>query len=148
LSLLAIEALAVDRYIGTRETEGAHPHTIHKELVVLRGILKVAKRAKAYPHDIAAVMPIGFSPKYEPRTRHLSWDELDRLLTELSPHRAAHVALVVDVGARLSEAKKLRRVDVDLAKGFVTIRGTKTDGAARTIPVPGIFRPLLERALR
>jgi integrase len=146
--LVYIEASSVDRYIGAREEENAHAHTIHKELVVLRGILKVAKRTKAYPHDIAAVMPVGFSPRYVPRTRHLTWDELYRLLDQLPRSRAAQVALVVALGPRLSEAKKLRRSDIDLKKRCVTIRGTKTEGAARTIPVPDIFLPLLDRALR
>src|SRR5262249_52465501 len=107
-----------------------------------------AKRAGAYPHDLGSVMPIGYSSQYEPRTRHLSWEELGALLGELEPKRAAHVALIVALGPRLSEGMKIHRSDVDMAGGFVTIHGTTTEGADRVIPIPSIFRPLLERALR
>jgi hypothetical protein len=42
--LASVDARAVDRYIETRLAEGAARYTIQKELVTLRGTLKVAKR--------------------------------------------------------------------------------------------------------
>jgi hypothetical protein len=39
-----VTAQLVDRYIDQRFEEGAVANTVHKELTVLRGTLKVAKR--------------------------------------------------------------------------------------------------------
>ena len=41
--------------------------TIHKELVALRQVLKRARRRGEFRKDPGEVLPVGFSPKYEPR---------------------------------------------------------------------------------
>jgi len=147
--LIDIDAARVNEFTARRKAEGASQHTIKKELVALRGMLKVAKREhNAYPLDLGAVMPINFSAGYVPRKRALTWVELSKLLKRLPPKRAAHVALVVGLGPRRSESYKIRRSDVDLHSGFAKIPGTKTKGSDRYIPIPSIFRHLVEQALR
>jgi hypothetical protein len=59
--LASVDARAVDRYIETRLAEGAARNTIQKELVALRGTLKVAKRRGEFAGDIPAIMPNGFN---------------------------------------------------------------------------------------
>ncbi len=145
-ALATITASRVDWYIGKRESEGASKHTIHKELVTLRGILKIAKRRNEFPHDISGVMPVGYSAEYEPRTAFLTREQLEKLLGELGPHRAAQVAYAVATGARRGELFRARRSDVE--GGFAALRGTKTKKSARTIPIVDLFSDLLERALR
>jgi hypothetical protein len=49
-------ARAVERYIAARLAEGAHPHSVHKELVVLRGALAAA-RGRGLFHGPADVVP-------------------------------------------------------------------------------------------
>ncbi len=146
--LARVDAREVDRFIETRLAEGASRNTIHKELTVLRGTLKLAKRRGEYPSDIAQVMPDGFSPEYRPRTRFLTATGAQQLFAELPADRSACVAFVLATGARWSEAVAARFEDVDQARGLVFLRGTKTEAARRVVPVVGAAVPLLDHALR
>ncbi|MDX2053800.1 MAG: site-specific integrase [Polyangiaceae bacterium] len=147
-SLAKVDARAVDRFIETRLGEGASRNTVHKELTVLRATLKVAKRRGEFPRDIDAVMPDGFSAAYTPRTRFLTALDAQKLFAELSPDRAALVAFILATGARWGEAVAARFEDVDQARGLVFLRGTKTEGSLRTVPIVGAGVPLLDHALR
>ncbi len=151
--LEGLDAAAVDGYVSARRKAWARAprgeapgrriteHTIHKELVTLRAALKLAKRAGEFAGDLAAIMPVGFGQGYTPRSRALARAELPRLLAALEPDLAALVAFIVGTSARLSEALAARRED--LAGGAVRLRGTKTAGAARTVPVVGAARALV-----
>jgi len=146
--LAQVNAQAVDRFIDQRLQEGAAANTVHKELTVLRGTLKVAKRRGEYTRDIAEVMPSGFSKDYQPRERFLSGPELQALLAELTADRAARVAFIVATGARWGESVRARREDIDVGKGFVALRGTKTKNARRVVPIVGAGVDLIDHALR
>jgi len=143
--LVSVTADACDRYLAARAGEGAGPSTIAKELGVLGQALRLAKRRGRYPHDVSTVLPTGYSAGYVPKTRWLTEEQVTRLLAELQPHRARHVAYLAATGARWGESARARREDV--SGGLVTLRGTKTALSARTVEVPAYARPLLERAL-
>lgn len=143
--LASVDAETCDRYLATRAGEGASPSTIAKELGVLGQALRLAKRRGRYPHDVSTVLPTGYSAGYVPKTRWLTEEQVTRLLAELAPHRARHVAFLAATGARWGESTRARREDV--SGGLVTLRGTKTALAPRTLEVPAYARPLLERAL-
>lgn len=146
--LALVDARAIDRFIEARLEEGASRNTVHKELTVIRATLKVAKRRGEYTRDIDAVMPDGFSANYKPRTRFLTAAEAHKLFADLPADRAACVAFILATGARWSEAVSARREDVEADRGLVFLRGTKTDGSLRTVPVVGAGVPLLEHSLR
>ncbi len=146
--LAGIDARAVDAFIDQRMDEGAARNTIQKELTTLRGALKIAKRRGEYTRDLDAVMPDGFSSGYKPRERFLGQAECQALLAELAPDRAARVAFIIATGARWGESERAMRADVNLVRGVVFLRGTKTAGAARAVPVVGVAHPLLEHAMR
>jgi len=150
-----IDAKAIDRFTAQRLEEGAHRNTVAKELGVLRVALKLARRRGEYPHDPAAVMPVGWSAEYTPRTRALSPEEARVLLGDLlgeveqrrgtMANRAGMVAFIIATSARWSEAERARREDV--GEGYVALRGTKTVGAARVVPVLPTTAPLLAIAM-
>lgn len=75
-------------------------------------------------------------------------ENLAKLLNHVRKRHAAHIAFAVATGARLGECYRARRSDVDLRAGTVTLRGTKTAAAKRTIPVSKFMRPLLQFALK
>lgn len=142
-----IDASVIDDYIATRLREKAAHSTVHKELSVLRGTLKLARRRKEYPHALEEVMPLDFSPKYKPRTRALSMGEVAALLDELPAERAAVVAFICATGATYpSEVDPYRPGDV--RGSLVHLRGTKRDTRDRWVPVPSWARPWLRRALK
>jgi integrase len=146
--LAKVDARTVDRYIEARLEEGAARNTISKELTALRATLKVAKRRGEFPGDIDAVMPDGFSPDYKPKLRFLTPDEARALLAQLTPDKAARVAFIIGTGARWGESDRAKRGDIDLGRGLVFLRGTKTEGAARTVPLANVNHELVEHATR
>jgi integrase len=144
--LASVDARAVDRYIETRLAEGAARYTIQKELVALRGTLKVAKRRGEFSGDIPAIMPNGFDTGYKPRERFLNANEALCLLGELYADHAARVAFILATGARWSESDRALRSDIDWQQGCVRLRGTKTASAARVVPIVGSSHDLLQHA--
>lgn len=131
-----LTAAMVDHFIAMRTSEGAERTTIGKELTTLRVALKLAKRRGELVVDVDAIMPVGWAVGYKPRARVLRRAaDLQRLVNALLPDRAAHMAFMLATGARYAESIRARRSDIDLEGGMVRIRGTKTAGAAATIPL-------------
>lgn len=133
--LASVDASAVDRYIAQRREEKASQHTIAKELHQLEVTLKLAKRRGLYTADVEAVMPVQFSPKYEPKTRALSVAEVQLVLRSLDPDRAAWVALACGAGAELAALERAQRGDFDEKAGTVRVRGTKNARRDRVVPL-------------
>lgn len=158
--LAGLTAEVVDGYISRRRSEEAMPgkapvaaagrkkarpgrapryvseHTIHKELTTLRKALRLAQRRGLWRGAIEHVLPAGFSPEYKPRKRWLPVDELQRLLaTGLAADRAARIAFMAVTSARWAEGDAAQRDDVAPDRSWVRLRGTKTAGAARVVPI-------------
>jgi integrase len=122
---------------------------IAKELVTLRAALKLAKRAGVWRGELEAIFPPDFSPKYKPKKRALSREELYRLLGELTPDRAARVAFIVATSASWGETKRARREHVSEDRRTVFVDGTKRALRRRTVPIVFVEqRSLLEYAIK
>lgn len=143
--LARIDAAAIDCYVSERRAEGAVDATIYKEWSTLLGALKIAKRRGQFPGDIEALRPIGLSGKSTPKERFLTRPEFDKLIADLMDDdltqrrhsmkgRAAHIMFIVATGARWSESVRAKREDIDTRTGSVRLRGTKTEGSARSVP--------------
>lgn len=131
----------LEAYVDKREKEeGAHRHTIKKELITLRVALKVAREDGAYRGSFELLFP-EFSADYQPRTRALSKLEFDSLLGALPPGRRQAVALMGLTGARLGECARLTWNDVGAEHVF--LRGTKTKDATREVALLPVLRQLL-----
>lgn len=148
LPLQSIDARKLDDFISARIKEGASRNTLGKELTALRGLLKLAKRRKEFKLDLGEVLPEQWSTGYKPRERALTQREAEALLPELISDRGAHVAFLLATAARWSESLSARATDIDLQRGEVRIRGTKTERANRTIPVVDWAWPLLRHTMQ
>ena len=69
-------------YIAKRIREGAHTHSMHKELVVLRGALTSAESSDVFHGVIAKIVP-RFRAHYEPRETYHTPDQLSQLLDHI-----------------------------------------------------------------
>lgn len=152
--LSTISARVVDAYINKRLREAAEKNqtgvrsTVYKELVTLRGAMKLARRQGYACRPVEEVMPLDFSPKYKPKERALSEAEIASLLKTLDPHRAAVVAFILATGATYpSEVQNLRKGDVDQEKWMVRLRGTKRDTRDRKVPIVSFAREWLRQAV-
>lgn len=141
--LASVNPEAFDRFIAERRDDGVTDHTISKEIKCMITTLRFAKRAGRYGGDTDNMRPMGFSPGYVPRTRSLSIPELGRLLDALEPEGQVFVIMVVAFGLRRGEALKVQPGDLDLTTWELHVRGTKTEGALRDLPVLAPFRPLM-----
>lgn len=136
----------VDAYVEQRQSEKASNNTIGKELTALIQICKLARRAGEFVGDVAALKPVGFSIDYQPRERVLTRSELRTLLANLTPDRAAALALAVATGARHSELAKIDAPWVQERR--VIILGTKTEGSKRSVPTEAAWQePLMALAI-
>jgi len=138
--LVEIDVAAVEHYFETRRDrqEEGQPATgtLYKEWVALSRVLKGAKRRGRYTADTTVLRPEWVTPNYVPRETFLSWPQISALLAHLTGSPRAMTAFILGTGARWGEAERARAGDLDLAGGLVHLRGTKTAGSARTIPVP------------
>lgn len=133
--LMQVSYSSVDDYIEQRRLCKVTEGTIFKELVTLRSALVLAYKRGQWAGDTKKVLPVGFSPDYKARSRAPTKDEVDRLVKELGANHGAWISLIVATSARYSEAKSALREDIDLNSGYVHIRGTKTKGSFRVVPV-------------
>lgn len=146
-SMASITPRTVDVFVDKRRAEGAVNNTIGKELTAIHQLCKFAKRGGAYPGDIKALKPIGFSIDYTPGERVFSEDEIATLRAGLPAQNFAVVALFVTTSCRDSEASKIVPEHYDRARHLLHIPGTKTEGSKRTIPIVTPFRELFEATL-
>lgn len=158
-----INARNVERYIAQRQENKISQNTIHKELIALRTALKIAKTHGLWSGDVTRVMPVGEAPKYKPRERYLTPDELWKLMKELEPKKAIMVAWMVATSARWSEAVSTQAEDIFRMEGktpiaitdpdevdlngdaviYARLRGTKTEAAFRVVPLVAPWQRML-----
>jgi integrase len=130
-----VSALELDvetKYIAARKGE-VGSHTIHKELRVLRSLMRLGYRM-GYQKIDPKRFKVPYSAGYKPRKGWLSVGQFTALLDKLPANRKATVAFMAYSGARASEWRKLCREHVDL-DGWLVLPGEKTPDAWRKIPL-------------
>jgi integrase len=120
----------LEAYIGKRLSvakgdKHLSRYTVKREIKVLFQALKKAKIELDIRPELNA--------PYVPRKRWLTREEFDDLSHELDPVRWRWVCVAVYTGARLSEVEGLEWEDV--RDGMLHIRGTKTKGSDRWVPL-------------
>jgi len=121
-------------YIRERKAGGISNATVNRELDVIRGVLKKAKRWHLFADEI---LPL---PIRQMVGRALSHGEKD-LLLELAATRpdwenAAWAALLaLNTTMRGCEIKQLRWRDVDFSEKTLTVERSKTEAGERIIPL-------------
>ncbi len=149
LKLAAIDARLVDAYVeerlkdpGATRDSTLSRTTVRDELAALRQLLKLARRQGLYATHIEDVLPIGFEVNQRPRTDYVPFDRLWRLFGELPEHRRAHALFFCVTGGRNADSFRSRREDFDVSSSEwrIAVRGSKTSGSWRTIPVPEFLR--------
>jgi len=142
-----VGAEQVDEYAKIRLGEGAERTTIGKERTTLSGALHLAKRRKKFAGDVRSIMG-SWAVKYKPRKRFLSIGEIEQLLSELAPKRAAIVAFILATGATYpSELAKLTKADVNTKSWIVHVPGTKNTYRDSHVPIVEYARPWIQRSL-
>lgn len=142
----AITLDMVQGYIELRlsddETHGtAKPHTVSKELIVLRKALKHAHKRGVLP-----VMPAlpDFSPAYKPRETWLTEAQFAALQSELKPNRQRWTGLATLAGGSAGEVERVDWKETKLADGVLRMPGTKRETRDRWVPISPALYALLD----
>lgn len=125
----------VKAYAAKRMSEGAKGPTIKREL----GELLFGWRALGAPKLPAMPELAGTNSP----DRYLTAAELDRVLQHIPASRREHVLTYAYTGIRKSELYRITPEDVGAIT--VRVRGTKTEGAVRVVPMHDVIRPVLAR---
>jgi integrase len=122
LPLAAVDQAAVDRVRAKLLQSDASPATVRRGVITpIRAVLRHAHRRGWCD---APTFEIPKQP--EGRTLYLLPDQAERLIAAAAPHIQTLILLLLDTGARMSEASELEWRDVDLAGGRVIFWRTKT----------------------
>lgn len=133
-------------YVHTRTEEGAHVHTVAKEVkTLLQALRRAAKLGKFRPSvDLSALMPDELAGAYVPRDRWLDETAYRMLLAEFDPARTPHrrgddrreyIVAWCQTGLRESELYAIEARHVDAERRELHVPGTKTEQAARLVPL-------------
>ncbi len=121
-------------YIRERKTAGRSNATINRELDVIRGVLK---RAKRWHHFSEEIHPL---PVRQNIGRALTYEEKVKLLRRAGARPewqtvACAARLALNTTMRGCEIKQMRWRDVDMIERSLTIRKSKTEAGERVIPL-------------
>ena len=124
----------VRAYLRSRKAAGRSNATLNRELDIIRGVLK---RAKRWHHFSEEIRPL---PVRENIGRALTYEEKVRLLKRAAARpewqTAAWAArLALNTTMRGCEIKGLRWCDVDMIGRTLTVRRSKTEAGERVIPL-------------
>lgn len=142
-----IDARKLGEYIDARLVEGVKRITIRDELAFLRQLLKLARRHGIFALHVEDVMPLQFEVGHTPKKTWCRERDFPRLLRQLAPARAAHLAWIVATGSRWGESLRALREDVDFATYRVLVRGSKTSGSWAHVALPTRLRKWVRYAL-
>lgn len=150
-------AMTID-YMDKRLAEGAHRHTIQKEIRVLIQAMHCAKEKNLYAGDPSKLKPRALKKKknfYTPVTRWLSTEAqaqalIDQMSTGPQVHvdRKGHVGAYLSVGVRKEELYLILPEHVNLKARTAWVDGTKTDGSARTVHLNTTARAIFKEKLK
>lgn len=153
--MTSITHAVTTRYLRARIGEGAALHTIHKEIVQLGAAWRWQARLGRLPHVPLDLVPDELKGgAYKPRERWLTYEEHDALAKALDTSgreqeekRSDYVTMWCFSGVRRTELYDYQPGDYDPRARTWHVRGTKTDGADRTIAVTPEVHEILTRRL-
>lgn len=132
-------------YIDKRIGEGAARETVRKELCVFRRALNLARLRGFEAPEAKEILP-RFRTRYTPKKQWLSRSQFEALVSYLPKDRAFWVLCAVYLGARLGEIERLRWEDITSDFSAIHVRGTKTAGSDRHLPIhPRLLAELRQR---
>ena len=130
----SISVADVTDYIRQRKSAGISNATVNRELDIIRGVLKKAKRWHLFADEIKPL------PLRQHVGRALATQEKLRLLKVAGSRedwKTAYFAAVLALNTTMRgcEIKGLRWHDVDLMNRVITVRRSKTEAGERVIPL-------------
>ncbi|HKR13970.1 MAG TPA: site-specific integrase, partial [Pyrinomonadaceae bacterium] len=127
----------------TRYGRPRKPASVNRELAILSGVFRMAVDYEEITANPCA--KVDSLPENNQRTRHLSFEEEDRLFAKLTGEREylrPVVTVALYAGPRRGELLRLRWSTVDFGLNTITFKETKTN-KDRSVPMEPIVRTAL-----
>jgi integrase len=127
----------------TRHGRPRRPASVNRELAILSGIFRMAVDYEEISQN--PCRKVDSLPENNQRTRHLSFDEEDRLLAALTGDREylrTLLTVAIYAGPRRGELLKLRWSNVDFLLNAINFTETKTN-KDRSVPMEPTVREAL-----
>jgi integrase len=127
----------------TRYGRPRKPATVNRELAILSGIFRMAVDYEEITEN--PCRKVDSLPENNQRTRHLSFEEEDRLFAKLTgerEHLRPLVTVALYAGPRRGELLKLRWSNLDFGLDLINFTETKTN-RDRAVPMEPIVREAL-----
>lgn len=136
----------LEQYKKERREADMAPATVNLELGMLKAMLRKAQAwGKLTEHPGKEVKPL---KGVQGKTRFLSEEEEERLLSVCSPPLQHIVQVGLLTGFRRQELTSLRPEDVDFVRGTVSVAACYSkNGESRMLPIGPQLRAVLEEAL-
>ena len=122
--------------------QGKSPATCNRETEFLRAILNRAVRAGHLPKNPLAELKD--LPEDNERVRSLSYSEEDRLKAQMPDGSFDPVAVALETGLRRGKVFGMAWVDLDLERGWITVKDAKA-GSSRQVPMSDLAFEILFR---
>lgn len=145
LQLEDVRPPMVEDYKRRRILLGAKPSTVNKEIRLLRHMLRMAVRWGILGED--PLREVEMAPERDPDVwTYLRRDEAERLIQTINPTYRDLLEFLLFTGLRVGDALRLRWEDVDLDRGVLYVRGSRTkSGRPFGVPLHERARAVLER---
>ncbi len=123
----------IERYLSDSvESRGWGTGSCNRYLIMLKALF--SKAVEWGMLESSPAKPIEFLRGQEARTRFLTTDEIEKLLTAASNRFRPLLTLALHTGMRKGEIFRLRWQDIDFQTGLVTVNYSKS-GKRRSIPM-------------
>jgi site-specific recombinase XerD len=126
----SIDTKSIENYKSNRVGKGLKPATINRELTMVRFMLKKANDW----HYLDKIPKVSFLKLTKNPIKFLSIIEIERLLEHSSVWLKPILIVLRNTGMRIGELLALKLNDVDIEKGNVLVRSSKTNNF-RHIPI-------------
>jgi integrase/recombinase XerD len=143
--LQSIQLADTEDYMRKRRADNVGDATIAKELGYLLQAMRRCKRHKLYHGDPSDLWPDALAKTFAGRRRWLLWQEYLAAIDHIAEQWRDHLIVYTATGVRYSELYTLHVRDIDFERGIVHVRGTKTVGADRQLPISAEAREALWR---
>jgi len=127
----------IEEFKRTRLVAGVKSATVNRDLALLRQLLKRAERERFIARNPFDAGNLFLEERKNRRQPHiLTYEEESRLIAVVVPMLRALLILLVETGLRVGkEALPLKWTDIDLSKGTLTVRESKTLAGRRIVPL-------------
>lgn len=142
--LSSITASDLEVFVTHERKRGMTPSTVNRRLSLISQALRWAEE-----HQLIYRAPrVRRQKELMPRDTWLEVSDVERLVDLARswgrPEIADYIQLLAFTGMRMSEALTLKASDVDLERGMIRVRGTKTN-RTRFVPIFPSARSMLEK---